>query len=126
MAAAERVVIVLWSAGPDRLHLVAAPFVYALAARALEHEVEIHYTADCVHWLFEGVAGSAFTDSARTKTVADFMREAKAAGIRQYACSMALAEHRRRGEPLVELLDGQAGAASVVGALGDGARVLVF
>ena len=88
MASAPRMVIVLWSAGPDRPHLAAAPFVYALAARALDFDVEIHYTADCVRWLIEGVAGGAFTDAARTKSVADFMREAKAAGVRHYACSM--------------------------------------
>lgn len=126
MAGADRVVIVLWSAGPDRPDRAAAPFVYALAARAFEREVEIHYTGDCVRWLFEGVASGAFTDAARTKTVADFMREANEAGIRQFACSMALAEHRRRSEPLVDLLDGQAGAASVIGALGAGAQVMVF
>jgi predicted peroxiredoxin len=124
--AAQRLVIVMWSADstvPDR---AAAPFVYALAARALEIDVEMHFTAGAVRWLFEGVADDAFTDQGRTKTVRDFIREASATGVRLYACAMALHE-RRRGEPLIAELSGIAGAATVVGtAMEPDCRVMVF
>jgi predicted peroxiredoxin len=128
MAPARKFVFVLWSCGPDRpgaAALAAAPFVYALAARALEFEVEMHFTGSAVRWLFEGSAANAFTDQARTKTVHDFIREAHAAGVKLYACAMALAEHRR-GEALLTEVAGIAGAATVVGAAGDGAYTLVF
>lgn len=124
--AAARLVIVVWSAGPDRPVLAAAPFVYALAARAYELPVEMHFTSTAVRWLLAGVAEAAFTDAGRTKTVADFIREAKAAGVHLLACSMALAEHRR-GEALIEECDGLAGAATVVAAAVEpGTRTLVF
>jgi predicted peroxiredoxin len=123
--AQERIVIVLWSAGPDRPVQAAAPFVYALAARALDLEVEMHFTSTAVRWLFTGVADAAFTDAARTKTVGDFLREANAAGVLLYACSMALAEHRR-GEALITECSGVAGAATVMAAAAGGARTLVF
>src|SRR5512134_2550033 len=110
--AGEKLVIVVWSAGPERPVQAAAPFVYALAARALEVPVEMHFTSTAVRWLLAGVADAAFTDAGRTKTVADFIGEAKAAGVRLYACSMAMNEH--------------AGAASVVVAAMQGARTLVF
>lgn len=129
MGAAERIVIVLWSCGPDRPQgpmLAAAPFVYALTARALDVEVEMHFTASSVRWLFEGQAAQ-HTDAARSKTVLDFIREAKAAGVKLYACAMAMAEHRRQNEPLIAELDGVAGAATVIGAtLSPETRTLIF
>jgi hypothetical protein len=123
---AQRLVIVMWSADPSAPDRAAAPFVYALAARALEIEVEMHFTAGAVCWLFDGVAAGAYTDQARTKTVRDFIREASAAGVRLYACAMAIHE-RRRGEPLIAETTGIAGAATVVGAAVEArCRVMVF
>jgi hypothetical protein len=124
--AAQRLVIVMCSADPTAPDRAAAPFVYALAARALEIDVEMHFTAGAVRWLFEGVADGAFTDQGRTKTVRDFIREAAAAGVRLYACAMALNE-RRRGESLIAEMTGIAGAATVVGAaMEPETRVIVF
>jgi predicted peroxiredoxin len=124
--AARRLVIVVWSAGPERPVQAAAPFVYALAARALELDVEMHFTSTAVCWMLAGVADQAFTDAARTKTVGDFIREAKAAGVHLLACSMALAEHRR-GEDLIAECDGLAGAATVMVAMTEAdTRTLVF
>lgn len=126
---ASRLVIVLWSCGPDRpggAMLAAAPFVYALTARALEVEVEMHFTSSAVRWLIDGEAEQAYTDRQRSKTVADFIGEALAAGVRLYACGMALAEHQREGETL---RDGvlRAGTASVIAATQDGAtHTMVF
>lgn len=121
----DRLVIIVWSAGPDRPVQVAAPFVYALAARALEVPVEMHFTSTAVRWLVAGVADGAYTDAAHTKTVAEFIREVKAAGVRLYACSMAMNEHAQ-GSRLVPECDGYAGAASVVAATMQGAKSLVF
>jgi predicted peroxiredoxin len=126
---AQRLIVVLWSCGPDRpggAVLAAAPFVYALTARAMEIEVQMHFTSSAVRWLVAGVADDAFTDQGRTKTVRDFIVEAQRAGVALYACGMALAEHRHANEPL---LDGvkMAGAATVIGAsVEDGVRTLVF
>lgn len=129
MSAAGRLVIVLWSCGPDRTggaQLAAAPFVYALAARALEIDVEMHFTSSAVRWLLPGDADAAHTDHARSRTVLDYIREARAAGIRMYACAMALHEHGA-GRALIGEAEGIAGAATVVGAAVEpGVRTLVF
>ena len=128
-ATATRLVIVMWSAGPDReagAVLVAAPFVYALAARALDVDVEMHFTSSTVRWLLPGVAAQAFTDQARTHTVAQYINEAKDAGVKLYACAMARAEHAS-GEHLIAACDGIAGAATVVGAaMRPDTRTVVF
>ena len=104
---ADKLVIVLWSAGPDNPALAAAPFVYALAARALDVSVDMHFTSTTVRWLLPGVADVAYTDSERSKTVADFIGEVKAAGVRLFACGMAWHEHAR-GESLIDACDGHA------------------
>lgn len=129
MSDARRLVIVVWSCGPDRpggAVLAAAPFVYALAARALDHDVEMHFTSSAVRWLVAGVADAACTDRAGSKTVRDFIREARVAGVRLYACAMARHEHAR-DEALIDEIDGVAGAATVIDAAAEaGARVMVF
>ncbi len=112
-AGIDKLVIVLWSAGPQDPALAAAPFVYALAARALEVDVDMHFTSSTVRWLLPGVADAAHTDAERTKTVGDFIREVKVAGVKLYACSMAMHEHAR-GAALIVECDGHAGAATVV------------
>ena len=124
--APARFVIVLWAAGPERPDLAAAPFVYALAARAMDLEVEMHYTASSVRWLVPGVADGAFADEARTRSVLDYIRETKAAGVRHFACAMALARHGG-GAGLIDEADGIAGAATVIGAAArPEVRTLVF
>ena len=128
-AGADKLVIVLWSAGPtvpDGAILAAAPFVYALAARALEVDVDMHFTSSTVRWLLPGVADAAHTDAQCTKTVGDFIREVKVAGVKLYACSMAMHEHAR-GASLIDECDGQAGAATVVSdTMNPRTRTLVF
>jgi len=126
MDGVRRLVIVVWSAGPERPVQAAAPFVYALAARALDLDVEMHFTSTAVRWLVPGVAAAAHTDAAHSKTVADFLHEAHAAGVRLLACSMALAEHAPQ-DALIAECAGRAGAASVIGAaVSADTRVLVF
>lgn len=122
-ASPARIVIVVWSATPEHPELAAAPFVYALAARALDAEVEMHFTGPAVRWLVPGVAETAFTDRARTRTVADYLRDTRAAGVQHYGCTMALAEHCAGEAWPAEV----AGAASVVAAtLDPRVRTLVF
>ena len=123
---AGKLVVVLWSAGPDKPVLAAAPFVYALAARAFEISVDMHFTSSAVRWLVPGVADAAHTDAERTKTVGDFIREAKAAGVKLYACSMAMHEHAR-GAALIAECDGHAGTATVVSeSMNPQTRTLIF
>ena len=125
----RRIVVVAWSCGPDRpggAQLAAAPFVYALAARALDLEVEMHFTSSAVRWLAGDEARSAFTDAAHTKTVRDFIVEAHAAGIHLHACAMALHEHAR-GALLCAETAGIAGAATVMAlAAQSDTRILTF
>ena len=85
----ERLALLIWAATPDRPELCVTPLVHALAARALDAEVEIHFAGPAVRLLVAGVADALYATPAREKSIGDFLREAGAAGASFYACSMA-------------------------------------
>lgn len=87
----ERLALLISAAGPECPAQVVTPLVHALAARALDAEVEIHFAGPAVRWLVAGVAEAAFPTPAREKPVAAFLDELQAAGVRLYACGMARA-----------------------------------
>jgi hypothetical protein len=61
----------------------------------------MHVTSTAVSSMFPGIADGGYADATHTNTVVDFNREAKEAGVRLLACSMALHEHRRADETLI-------------------------
>ncbi|WVN42722.1 DsrE family protein [beta proteobacterium MWH-UniP1] len=124
--AVNRLVIVMWQADPDAPAKAAAPLVYALCARAMDMEVEIHLTSKAVCWAFDGVAARAYSDQNNSQTILDYMQRAAAMGVKIYMCGMALTEHHR-GEAIIAEVTGQTGATAVIGQLQrDDTRVLVF
>ena len=113
----DRLAILVWAATPERADLVVTPLVHALAARALDAEVEVHFAGPAVRWLVEGVAAQAWPTPGREKSVAEFLQELLAADVRCYACGMARAAWVAPEETLLR----EAGAA---GATAFVARVL--
>lgn len=113
----EQLAILIWAATPERPELVVTPLVHALAARALDARVEIHFAGPAVRWLVEGLADTAWPSVSRDKSVGDFLREVAAEDVRLLACGMARAAWVGEHECLVA----QAGAA---GATAFVARVL--
>nr|MBL8410938.1 DsrE family protein [Dechloromonas sp.] len=122
----ERLALLIWAATPEHPELAVTPLVHALAARALDAEVEIHFAGPAVRWLVDGVADSAFPTPAKEKSIGDFLREVHAAEVRLYACGMARAAWIEPGETLLPAA-GHAGATAFVGrALDPDWRTLVF
>lgn len=122
----DRLALLVWAATPERPDLVVTPLVHALAARALDAEVEIHFAGPAVRWLVEGVADAAWPTPAREKPVGEFLAEVLAAGARVYACGMARAAWVGDGENLIPAA-GAAGATAFVARTLDPAwRTLVF
>lgn len=109
-----KLALLIWAATPDRPDLLPTPLIHALAARALDVEVEIHFAGPAVRWLVEGVAAQAYPTPAKEKSLLSFMEEASAEGCRLLACSMALAAWARPDEKLIPLCHGHAGATAFV------------
>lgn len=121
----KNLAILLWAASPEHPDLCAAPFVYAMAAAALDVEVEVHFAGASVRLLADGVAALALTSGG--KPLQAFMAEASALGARFYACSMAARQYLPDGVARIPELTGEAGATAFVDrALDPEWRTLVF
>lgn len=124
---ATRLAILLSAVSPERPEYCATPLVHALAACALDCEVEIHFAGPAVRLLVDGVAQACYPTPAREKSLLEFIREASSAGATLLACSMARAEWIAPGERLIPECRGSAGAtAFVVRALDPDWATLVF
>lgn len=122
----ERLAILIASPGADAPAQVVTPLVHALAARALDAEVEIHFAGPAVRWLLPAVADAAFTTPTREKTVGDFLRESLAARVRFYACGMARAAWIAEGEVLLAEAGAAGATAFVARALDPEWRTLTY
>ena len=79
----DRLALLIWAATPEQPALVVTPLVHALAARALDAEVEIHFAGPAVRWLVSDVADAAWPTPAREKSVGDFLRELAVADTKE-------------------------------------------
>lgn len=123
----ERLALLIWAATPEHPELCVTPLVHALAARALDAEVEIHFAGPAIRWLVTGVAEMRYATPGKEKSIAEFMREASAAGAAFYACSMARAAWISDNEILIPECTGAAGATAFVArALDPTWQTLVF
>ena len=108
-----KLAFLIWAATPDRPDLCVTPLVHALAARALDCEVEIHFAGPAVRWLVECVAATAYPMPLRDKSIERFLDELAAEGVKLFACGMALAAWVRPEEALIAHA-GFAGATAFV------------
>ena len=123
---ADKLAFLIWAATPDRPELAVTPLVHALAARALDAEVEIHFAGPAVRWLVEGVADTCYATPAKEKSIGDFLREVLTEDVRLLACGMARAAWVADHEKLIRQA-GAAGATAFVARTLDPAwRTLVF
>lgn len=123
---ADKLALLIWAATPDHPELLVTPLIHALAARALDAEVEIHFAGPAVRWLVEGVADAAYATPSREKAIGDFLREVVAEDARLLACSMARAAWVGAGEALIPPAGAAGATAFVARALDPAWRTLVF
>ncbi|MGA2872945.1 MAG: DsrE family protein [Candidatus Dormibacteria bacterium] len=119
--------LIMMTSGPDSPHRLGTPFFQAMAAAALDHEVLIVTTMDATLLFKKGVAERLTVKEGADKTVLDFIREAKSAGVAMYVCPASLSLHDLTMEDLIPEVDGAMGAArySEVG-LDDDCRVFCY
>ena len=123
----DKLALLLWAATPDHPELCVTPLIHALAARALDCEVEIHFAGPAVRLLVAGVADTLYATPAKEKSIGDFLREVAAEDVSLLACSMASAAWIAPNEPLVPQCSGAAGATAFVARTLDPSwRTLVF
>lgn len=127
MTEPTRIAFLVWAATPEHPELAVTPLIHALAARALDCEVEIHFAGPAVRWLVAGVADARHATPAREKSIGDFLRELHAEGVRLYACSMARSAWVAADETMIAGFTGAAGATAFVArTLDPGWRTAIF
>lgn len=124
---ADKLALLIWAATPDHPELLVTPLVHALAARALEAEVELHFAGPAVRLLVAGVADALYPTEEREKSIGQFLRELAGEDVRLLACGMARAAWVGDTETLIPACSGAAGATAFVARTLDPAwRTLVF
>jgi len=106
----EGKVVVFVTSGPETPQRCATPFYMASIAAAMDSEAQIIFQIDGVLLLKKGVAEGIVAKEGG-KTVLEFLREAKEAGVEMWVCSAALQLHDMTEDDLIEECDGVVGAA---------------
>ena len=101
------------TSGPQTPQRCATPFYMANIAVAMDNEAEMIFQIDGVLLMKKGVAEHLFAKEGG-KSIIDFIREAKEAGVEMRVCSAALQLHDMSEEDLIEECDGVVGAAYMV------------
>ena len=119
--------LIMMTSGPDSPHRLATPFFQAMAATALDYEALIVTAMDGTLLFKKGVAEGLTVKEGSDKTVLDFIREAKAAGVAMYVCPASLSLHDLSMDDVIPEVDGAMGAArySEIG-LSDDCRVFCY
>jgi predicted peroxiredoxin len=101
--AAKSVVIVMTS-GPSTRHRCATPFYMGAILASMDAEVKIFFTMEGVKLCEKGVA-EHLTAIDGGKKIIEFMRDAKAAGVRFYLCRPALPGYEVKVDAVIEEVD---------------------
>ena len=114
---------------PDVAHpeQCVTPLIHAIAARALDVEVEVHFSGTAIRFLVDGVAKQLFPTSEKEKSIHEFLHDAAETGVGLLACSMAKESWVGKNETLIPECKGIVGATSfIVRALDLAWRTLTF
>ena len=103
--------LIMMTSGPDTPRRLGTPFFQATAAVALDYEALIVTTMDATALMKKGVAEKLTVKEGSTKTVLDFIRDAKAGGVKLYVCPASLDLNDMTMEDLIPEVDGAMGAA---------------
>lgn len=112
--APENIAFLIWAATPDHPELITTPLVHALAARALDCQVEIHFAGPAARWLVEGIAANSYATPAHEKSILDFLRQLAAEDVQLLICSMAKEAWIKPDEKLIAECHGAVGATAFV------------
>ncbi len=109
----DKKVIILMTSGPRTPWRCASPFYIAALMASNEAEVEMFFNMDGTNLLRKGVAEKLYPidpqwgpGGGEVKSVYDFMKDAKMAGVKFYSCRQAIDSLGLKEEDLIEELDG--------------------
>ena len=85
----EKTVVIVMTSGPSTPHRCATPFFLGALLASMDAQVTVFFTMEGVRLVKQGVPEKMVAMEGG-KPIIDFMRDAKAAGVRLVACRPAL------------------------------------
>ncbi|MFZ5509267.1 MAG: DsrE family protein [Pseudomonadota bacterium] len=86
---AEKTVVIVMTSGPSTPHRCATPFFIAMLLAAMDAQVSLFFTMEGVKLAKKGVADNLVALEGG-KRIIEFLREAKAAGVKMFMCRPAM------------------------------------
>lgn len=121
---AKSVVIVMTS-GPSTPHRCATPFYLGAILASMDADVRIYFTMEGVKLAQKGVA-EQLTAMKGGKTIIEFMRDAKAAGVRLHLCKPAMPGYEMEVTDVIAEIDEISNASALADLIISCDRTLVF
>jgi len=121
----EGSILLFMTSGPGTPQRCATPFYMATVVAAMDNQAEIVFQIDGILLMKRGVAEKLVAKEGG-KTVLEFIREAKQAGVTMKVCSAALQLHDMTEADLIPECDGVVGAAYMVDRALECTRVLSY
>ncbi len=121
----EGSVLVFVTSGPETPQRCATPFYMANIAAVMDNEAQIIFQIDGVLLMKKGVAEGIVAKEGG-KSIIEFIREAKEAGVEMKVCSAALQLHDMTEDDLIDECDGVVGAAYMTDQGLDASMVLCY
>ena len=97
----EQTVVIVMTSGPSEPHRCATPFYLGAVMASMDVDVHIFFTMEGVRLMQTGVAEDMVA-MAGGKSIIDFIRDAKRAGVRLHVCHPALPGYKI--EPSTDLI----------------------
>lgn len=117
--------LVFMTSGPATPQRCATPFYMASVVAAMDNQAEIVFQIDGILLMKRGIAERLVAKEGG-KTLLEFIREAKQAGVTMKVCSAALQLHDMTEADLIPECDGVVGAAYIIDRALECARVLTY
>lgn len=123
----QKLIFILANTDPQNSQEVGVPIVQATVAAAMSHNVEVICTGASTNLLKTGVGDSVHFKHGETRSIHDFIKEAHAAGVKFYCCSLGLDLVGMQKEDLIPECSGIVGAAHFIEEIMSGdSKVLTY
>lgn len=97
----EKSVVIVMTSGPSTAHRCATPFYIGSILASMDADVSVFFTMEGVMLAKKGVADN-LTAMQGGKTIIEFIRDAKAAGVKLYLCKPAMPGYEMEPADVIE------------------------
>lgn len=97
----EKSVVIVMTSGPSTAHRCATPFYIGSILASMDADVSVFFTMEGVMLAKKGVAEN-MTAMKGGKTIIEFIRDAKAAGVKLYLCKPAMPGYEMEPADVIE------------------------